>query len=70
MNCPICGNDLDSEQCTCDREAVNEMLIYQFRKMLCDRAREREKRKRKEFFDKIKRFFGIKTSASNETDAK
>ncbi len=69
MECPICGFDTESEQCTCTDEEINERLILDFKKKVYEMGMERERRKRKEFFDKIKRFFGIKTSDSNETDA-
>lgn len=65
MNCPVCGKDLDMGECKCS----NEELIREFQRRVYEQGMERERRKRKEFFDKIKRFFGIKTSAPDETDA-
>lgn len=69
MVCPICGYDTESEECTCSDEAIKKKLIYDYQMELCRRSRERDRKKRKEFFDKIKRFFGIKTSDSKEADA-
>lgn len=70
MNCPICGKDFASGECKCSDEAVKEAAIREFQRVVYEQAMERERRKRKEFFDKIKRFFGIKTSVPEETDAK
>lgn len=70
MICPICGNDMDGELCTCTDEEINARLILNYKKRIYEIYMEREKKRRKEKIDKIKRFFGIKTSGSNETDAK
>ena len=70
MICPICGNEADTEMCKCSDEEIIERLILNYKKRVYEIGVEIERKRRKERIDKIKRFFGIKTSGSDETDAK
>lgn len=70
MICPVCGNEIDSELCTCSEDDINQALYLRLKEKLVKMDEEMKRNKKKKRSERLRKFFRIKTSDSNEADAK